>query len=64
MYLKIINKKRISLIREMRTYENRGKQSRRPNNNNVVIKHSQGRLGKNAKQASRFNSFCHPAGLG
>ena len=32
---------RISLIKEVRKCRNRGKLSRKPNNNNVVIKHSQ-----------------------
>ena len=41
----------------MRTYENRGKQSRRPNNNNVVIKHSQGRLEKKKKKSISFYSI-------
>ena len=35
---------RISLIREVRQCRNRGKHQRRPNNNSLVIKHSQGPL--------------------
>ena len=35
---------RISLIREMKNTETKENSQRRPNNNNVVIKHSQGPL--------------------
>ena len=35
---------RISLIREVRNAETKENSQRRPNNNNVVIKHSQGPL--------------------
>ena len=36
--------KRISLIGEMRTLENKGNSQRRPTNNNVLSKHSRGPL--------------------
>ena len=36
--------KRVSLIREARTFENKGNGQRRPTNNNVLIQRSQGPL--------------------
>ena len=37
-------RQRISIVREVRNVETKENSQRRPNNNNVVIKHSQGPL--------------------